>query len=108
LFPCDRVSLCSPGYPETCPVDQPGLELRDEPASVSPVLGLKVCAIRLHLSHPGEKSELFKQTQLLGAGYPNTHFPASLKDQCSGSLDAFSMKLPANIPLETSLGLDSL
>jgi hypothetical protein len=40
----DRVSLCSPGCPGTHSVDQAGLELRDPPASVSQVLGLKVCA----------------------------------------------------------------
>jgi hypothetical protein len=38
----DRVSLCSPGYPGTCSVDQAGLELRDPPASPSWVLELKV------------------------------------------------------------------
>jgi hypothetical protein len=43
----DRFSLCSPGCPGTHSVDQAGLELRthrDVPASVSWVLGLKVCA----------------------------------------------------------------
>jgi hypothetical protein len=39
----DRVSLCSPGCPETHFVDQAGLELRNPPASASRVLGLKVC-----------------------------------------------------------------
>jgi hypothetical protein len=39
----DRVSLCSPGCPGTHSVDQAGLELRNLPASVSRVLGLKVC-----------------------------------------------------------------
>jgi hypothetical protein len=39
----DRVSLCSPGCPGTHFVDQPGLELRNTPASASQVLGLKVC-----------------------------------------------------------------
>jgi hypothetical protein len=38
----DRVSLCSPGCPETHSVDQAGLELRNLPASASPVLELKV------------------------------------------------------------------
>jgi hypothetical protein len=38
------VSLCSPGCPGTHSVDQAGLELRNPPASASPVLGLKVCA----------------------------------------------------------------
>jgi hypothetical protein len=40
----DRVSLCSPGCPETHSVDQAGLELRNPPASASQVLGLKACA----------------------------------------------------------------
>jgi hypothetical protein len=40
----DRVSLCSPGCTGTHSVDQAGLELRDPPASVSQVLGLKACA----------------------------------------------------------------
>ena len=47
----DRVSLCSPGYPGGCFVDQAGLKLRDPPASASPALGLKACATsRLLLS----------------------------------------------------------
>ena len=41
----DRVSLCSPGCPETHSVDQAGLELRNPPASASRVLGLKACVI---------------------------------------------------------------
>ena len=41
----DRVSLCSPGCPGTHSVDQADLELRNQPASASQVLGLKVCAI---------------------------------------------------------------
>jgi hypothetical protein len=40
----DRVSLYSPGCPGTHFVDQAGLELRNPPASVSQVLGLKACA----------------------------------------------------------------
>jgi hypothetical protein len=39
----DRVSLCSSGCPGTHFVDQAGLELRNLPASASPVLGLKAC-----------------------------------------------------------------
>jgi hypothetical protein len=39
----DRVSLCSPGCPGTHSIDQAGLELRNLPASVSQVLGLKTC-----------------------------------------------------------------
>jgi hypothetical protein len=31
----DRVSLCSPGCPGTCSLDQAGLELRDPSASAS-------------------------------------------------------------------------
>jgi hypothetical protein len=40
----DRVSLCSPGCPESHSVDQAGLELRNLPTSASRVLGLKACA----------------------------------------------------------------
>jgi hypothetical protein len=41
----NRVSLYSPGSPGTHFVDQAGLELRNPPASASPVLlGLKACA----------------------------------------------------------------
>jgi hypothetical protein len=39
----DRVSLCSPGCPETHSVDQDGLELRNLPVSASQMLGLKAC-----------------------------------------------------------------
>jgi hypothetical protein len=38
-----RVSLYSPGCPGTHFVDQAGLKLLNQPASVSRVLGLKVC-----------------------------------------------------------------
>jgi hypothetical protein len=40
----DRVSLYSPGCPGDHFVDQAGLELRNPPASVPWVLGLKACA----------------------------------------------------------------
>jgi hypothetical protein len=40
----DRVSLYRPGYPGTHSVAQAGLELRNPPASVSQVLGLKAFA----------------------------------------------------------------
>jgi hypothetical protein len=43
FFLRDRISLCSPGCPETHSVDQAGLELRNLPASASWVLGLKAC-----------------------------------------------------------------
>ena len=39
----DRVSLCNPGWPRTCSVEQAGLELRDPPASASLILRLKAC-----------------------------------------------------------------
>ena len=39
----DRVILCSLGCPETHSVDQAGLELRNQPAFASQVLGLKAC-----------------------------------------------------------------
>jgi hypothetical protein len=45
----DRVSLCSPGCPGTHFVDQAGLELRNLPASVSQVLGLKACTTTARL-----------------------------------------------------------
>jgi hypothetical protein len=44
LFFQDRVFLYSPGCPGTHFVVQAGLELRNPPASASPVLGLKACA----------------------------------------------------------------
>jgi hypothetical protein len=47
----DRVSLYSPGCPGTHSVDQAGLELRDPPASVSQVLGSKVCTTTAWLKH---------------------------------------------------------
>ena len=45
----NRVSLYSPGCPETYSVDQAGLELRNRPASASQVLGLKACATTARL-----------------------------------------------------------
>jgi hypothetical protein len=45
LFFLDRVSLCSPGCPETHFVDQAVLKLRNPPASASRMLGLKACII---------------------------------------------------------------
>ena len=44
FFFLNRVSLYSPGCPETYSVDQAGLELRNLPASASQVLGIKACA----------------------------------------------------------------
>jgi hypothetical protein len=52
LFVWDRVSLYSPGCPGTYFVDQAGLELRNPPASVSRVLGLKACTTTPGLSSP--------------------------------------------------------
>lgn len=45
----DSVSLCSPGYPGTSPVDQASLQLRDPLASALGVLELKVCAATARL-----------------------------------------------------------
>jgi hypothetical protein len=45
----DRDSLSSSGYPGTHCVEQAGLELRDPLASVSQVLGLKVCTTTTQL-----------------------------------------------------------
>jgi hypothetical protein len=50
VFP-DRVSLYSPGCPGTHFVDQAGLELRNPPASASPVLGSKACVTTPGVSH---------------------------------------------------------
>lgn len=47
LFISDKFSLCSPGYPRTCFVEQADLKLGDLSASASWVLGLKVCKIYL-------------------------------------------------------------
>jgi hypothetical protein len=57
--------LCSPGCPGTHFVDQAGLELRNPPASVSQVLGLKACA-----TTPG--LEILTKTMLLSFG-PQNH-----------------------------------
>jgi hypothetical protein len=50
-FVCVCVCVCSPGCPGTHSADQAGLELRNLPASASPVLGLKVCATNARLKH---------------------------------------------------------
>jgi hypothetical protein len=55
-----RVSLCSPGYPGTHSVDQAGLELRNPPASASPVLGLKVYATSAGSQYMFLKSENYE------------------------------------------------
>jgi hypothetical protein len=49
FFCFSRVSLCSPGCPGTQFVNQAGLELRNQPASASRVLGLKACATTARL-----------------------------------------------------------
>ena len=46
----NRISLYSPGCPETHSVHQTGLELRNVPASASQVLGLKAWATNAQLS----------------------------------------------------------
>ena len=56
----DRVSLNSPGCPGTLSVDQAGLELRNPPASVSLVLGLKACT-----TTPGLNKPIFRSGILL-------------------------------------------
>jgi hypothetical protein len=53
----DRVPPYSPGCPGTHSVDQAGLELRNLPASVSRVLGLKACT-----TTPGTIPFLFKES----------------------------------------------
>jgi hypothetical protein len=48
----NKVSLCIPGCPKTLSIDQTRLQLRDLPASVSRVLGLKAYATTTqHLSY---------------------------------------------------------
>ena len=42
LFEAGLLYVALAGCPRICSVDQAGLELRDLPASASPVLGLKV------------------------------------------------------------------
>lgn len=44
-----RALLCSPGCPGILAVDQADLELRDQPASASRVLKLKMCAATAQL-----------------------------------------------------------
>jgi hypothetical protein len=56
----DSVSLCSPGCPGNNSVDQAGLELRNSPASVSQVLGLKACATTARLMGSPMKVHLEK------------------------------------------------
>ena len=53
----------SPGCPGTQPVDQADLELRNLPASASPVLGLKACATTARLHRTS-----YKGKHLIGAG----------------------------------------
>jgi hypothetical protein len=61
----DRVSLSSPGCPGTHFVDQAGLELKNPPASasasasVSRVLGLKVCATMPSFSLKKKKKRFY-------------------------------------------------
>ena len=58
LFFRDRVSLCSPGCPGTHSVDQAGFELRDRPASVSRVLGLKALEENILKQLPANRQDL--------------------------------------------------
>ena len=58
----DRVSLCSPGCPDTHSVDQAGLKLRNSPASAFQVPGLKVCANTL----PDFRQHLSSRTEVKG------------------------------------------
>ena len=62
MFVCffrDRVSLYSSGCPGTRSVDQAALELRNPPASVSQVLGLKECATTAQWTFNILMSELY-------------------------------------------------
>ena len=72
LFFWDRVSLCSPGCPGTHSVDQPGLELRNPPASASWVLGFYLFLRR------GFSVWLWLYWNLLcRSDWPHKDFPAS-------------------------------
>jgi hypothetical protein len=85
----DRVSLCSPGCPGTHSVDQAGLKLRNLPASVCQVLGLKVCATIAWPSPSFFCFVLFFETGFLySPGCPGTHFvdQAGLRTQKSTCL----------------------
>jgi hypothetical protein len=79
LFFRDRVSLCSPGCPETHFVDQAGLELRNPPASASAsqVLGLKACATTARL----ENKMLYYELYVRNCNHQCAAFPS----KCLGS-----------------------
>jgi hypothetical protein len=70
IFFRDRVSLYSPGCPETHFVDQAGLELRNPPASASQVLGLKACATTAR-----HCQGFFNCSNCLYKGQANKHVP---------------------------------
>jgi hypothetical protein len=61
----DKVSLCSPGCPETHSVDQAGLKLRNLPASASHVLGLKACTTTARPACTFKLNHMFSLYQIL-------------------------------------------
>ena len=79
----NRVSLCSPGCPETHSVDLAGLELRDLLASASRVLGLKVCNTTARLSYLFLAAKYNSQLVRKKAGFSN-------KSVVLGTLSHFS------------------
>ena len=71
----DRVSLYSPGCPETHSVDQAGLKCRNLPASASQVLGLKACATT------AQRSQLLIACCHAGFGIADSAMPLELYTQ---------------------------
>jgi hypothetical protein len=73
----DRVSLYSSGCPGIHFVDQPGLELRNPPASASQVLGLKACTTtpspdgKILTRHLGWSQLIFRSSSCLRCLPPN-------------------------------------
>jgi hypothetical protein len=67
IYLWDRVSLCSPGCPRTCYIDQTGLEFQESACLPLPVLELKVCyANRLGLISPVSWNHFQKTHQFPG------------------------------------------
>jgi hypothetical protein len=74
----DRVSLYSPGCPGTHSIDHTGFELRNPPASVSQVLGLKACTTTawlfifswLHFGRTYILFWIFSLSAIYISGYP--------------------------------------
>jgi hypothetical protein len=67
----DRVSLYSPGCPETHFVDQAGLELRNPPALCLPSAGIKGVCLKIFLK--SKRSNNQKHLSVEAAGCPTVH-----------------------------------